>query len=226
MVITGRQPCLEAKRAEKALKLYVRKGASIHFDNIDIPFEVLPKKEFETRFGLDSQGVACEVSDFEYMPLSMLLKDVENIKGILFLDKILDTHNFGAIIRAAHCFGIRHIIVPKYDQAPVTNATYKASAGSLFYMNIIEVTNLGEAIDELKKKNFFIVASDMDGTSSLKNCRDKVAYPLGVIIGSEGRGIRQSILERADMTVKIEMNAIIDSLNASMSAAIMLYEFF
>ncbi len=226
MIISGRNPVIEAKKCGKAKKIIVRQGASIHFDNIDIPFEVLGRSVFEERYGLETQGVVCEVDDFQYIELKDIFKNISQVKGVVFLDKIQDPHNFGAIIRACHCFGIRYIIVPKYDMASVTPAVYKASAGALFYTEICQVVNLGQAIDDFKKKGFLIASADINGDINLKSSSNMVSYPLGVIIGSEGRGIRQSILERSDYKLRISMDSEIDSLNASMSCAVILYELF
>lgn len=225
MIITGRNPVFEALASSKAKKIYVRHGANVHFDNVKIPFEVLGKKVFEEKFGTETQGVAALIDDFEYTDFKDVVDDIKKEKGVVLLDKIQDVHNFGAIIRAAHCFGINHIIVPRYDQAKVNQGVYKSSAGAIFYVKIIEVVNLGNAIDDLKKIGFSIVAADMDGGIKL-NKIDNVKYPLGLVIGSEGRGIRESLLERADLKVVIPMEAKIDSLNASMSASIFLYQFF
>lgn len=226
MIISGRNPVIEAKRSGRAKKIIVRHGASIHFDNIDVPFEVLGRRAFEELYGTETQGVVAEIDDFEYSDLKDILKDADKISGVVFLDKIQDPHNFGAIIRAVHCFGLRHIVVPRHDQAKVSSAVYKASAGALFYMNVCEVVNLGQAVDEFKSRGFSILALDIDGDKDLKSLRGEVKYPLGVIIGSEGKGIRESILERADYKVKINMDSNIDSLNASMSSAVILYELF
>lgn len=225
MIITGRNPVFEALASSKAKKIYVRHGANVHFDNVKIPFEVLGKKVFEEKFGTETQGVAALIDDFEYTDFKDVIDDIKKEKGVVLLDKIQDVHNFGAIIRAAHCFGINHIIVPRYDQAKVNQGVYKSSAGAIFYVKIIEVVNLGNAIDDLRKIGFSIVAADMDGGVKL-NKIDNIKYPLGLVIGSEGRGIRESLLERADLKVVIPMEAKIDSLNASMSASIFLYQFF
>ncbi len=225
MIISGRNPVIEAKKSGKAKKIIVRQGASIHFDNINIPFEVLGRRAFEEKYGTETQGVVCVVDDFEYTELKDILKKSSRIEGVVFLDKIQDPHNFGAVIRACHCFGIRYI-VPRHDQAKVSPAVYKASAGSLFYTEICEVVNLGQAIDEFKSKGFAIAAADIYGDINLKSTSSIVKYPLGVIIGSEGRGIRESILERADYKLKISMASDIDSLNASMSCAVILYQLF
>ena len=226
MIIFGRNPVIEAKKSGKAKKIIVRHGANIHFDNIDIPFEVLGRRAFEERYGTETQGVVCVVDDFEYAELKDILKKSSLIERVVFLDKIQDPHNFGAVIRACHCFGIRHIIVPRHDQARVSPVVYKASAGSLFYTEICETVNLGQAIDEFKNKGFSIAAADINGDINLKSASSIVKFPLGVIIGSEGRGIRGSILERADYKLKISMASDIDSLNASMSCAVILYQLF
>ncbi len=225
MIITGRNPVFEALSSSKAKKIYVRHGASVHFDNVKVPFEVLGRSVFEEKFGTETQGVAALIDDFEYSQLKDCINDIKKEKGVVFLDKIQDPHNFGAIIRAAHCFGINHIIVPRYEQAKVSQSVYKSSAGAVFYVKVIEVTNLGNAIDDLKKEGFTIAAAQMNGASKL-NKVENVKYPLGIIIGSEGRGIRESLLERADLKVMIPMKAKIDSLNASMSAAIFFYQLF
>ena len=187
---------------------------------------MLGRRAFEEKYGTETQGVVCVVDDFEYTELKDILKKSSRIEGVVFLDKIQDPHNFGAVIRACHCFGIRYIIVPRHDQAKVSPAVYKASAGSLFYTEICEVVNLGQAIDEFKSKGFAIAAADIYGDINLKSTSSIVKYPLGVIIGSEGRGIRESILERADYKLKISMASDIDSLNASMSCAVILYQLF
>ena len=226
MIISGRNPVIEAKNSGKAKKIIVRHGSSIHFDNINVPFEVLGRRAFEELYGLETQGVVAEVDDFEYLDFRVMVRDKSTYDGVVFLDKIQDPHNFGAIIRAAHCFGIRNIVVPRHDQAKVTPTVFKASAGALFYMNISEVVNLGQAIDDFKKAGFKIAAADINGNINLKESSDTVQMPVGVVIGSEGKGIRESILERADYRLKINMNADIDSLNASMSSAIIFYQLF
>ena len=226
MIITGRNPVFEALASRQAKKIFVRHGASVHFEKVDVPFEVLGRKVFEERFGIETQGVAALVDDFEYSDLKPHLQSIKKEKGVVFLDKIQDPHNFGAIIRAAHCFGINYIIVPRHDQAKISPAVYKSSAGAVFYVKIIEVVNLGQAVDLLKSEGFTIAAAHMDAGVRLDEAVDKVNYPLGIIIGSEGRGIRESIIEKAHLKLNIPMNACIDSLNASMSAAVIFYQLF
>lgn len=226
MIITGRNAVFEALASKAAKKIYVRKGASVHFDNVDVPFEVLSKGAFESKFGHETQGVAAQIPDFEYTDFRVRLTGMKNEKGVVLLDQIQDPHNFGAVIRAAHCFGIKDIIVPRHEQAHVSPVVYKASAGALFYCNVIEVVNLGQAVASLKNEGFTIAAADMEGDIPLEEAKTRVNYPLGVIVGSEGKGIREGVLSRADLCISIPIEARIDSLNAAMSAAIIFYTFF
>jgi len=233
LIVSGRNVVLEALKANRAKKIIVRHGASIHFDDIQIPFEVAGRRDFEAKYGFETQGVVCEIDEFEYSDFNQYLQkqqeqnNQENIKGVIVLDKIQDPHNFGAIIRAAHCFGVTDIIVPKHDQAKVTPAVFRASAGSIFYSMIFEVTNLGSAVEDLINNQFLIVAADIgEDALPISQFKPESNRSIAVIIGSEGKGIRESILNRADIKLKIEMNSKIDSLNASMSSAIICYQLF
>lgn len=226
MIVTGRNPVFEALKSKAAKKIYVRKGATVHFEKVEVPFEVLSRGAFESQFGEETQGVAALVDDFQYADFKTRLPLMKDSCGVALLDQIQDPHNFGAVIRAAHCFGITDIIVPRHDQARVTPSVYKASAGALFYCNITEVVNLGQAVDSLKDEGFAVACADMEGDTPLYEANQSVQSPIAVIIGSEGKGIRESILDRADVKLRIPMKAKIDSLNASMSAAVIFYELF
>ncbi len=227
LLISGRNAVLEAVHSGKARKIIVRHGASIHFDDIKVPFEVLGRRDFEYEYGLETQGVVAEIDDFSYSDFRTYFHDNKEKGNVAILDKIQDPHNFGAIIRATHCFGIRDILVPRHDQAGVTPAVYKSSAGALFYSRVFEIVNLGNAVDDLKKLGFVIIAADIsEDAVPLKSFEIDDKRKKAIIIGSEGKGIRQSILERADFRVNINMNSKIDSLNASMSSAILCYHLF
>lgn len=226
MIITGRNPVFEALASNAAKKVFVRHGASVHFDKVTVPFEVLGRSVFEEQFGLETQGVAALIDDFEYTDFKARLPKLSAERGVLMLDQIQDPHNFGAVIRAAHCFGIKDIIVPRHEQAKVSPAVYKSSAGAIFYCNVIEVVNLGQAADSLKENGFTVAAAEMEGGITLGNAKKEAKYPMAVIIGSEGKGVRESILARADLRLSIPMKAKIDSLNAAMSAAVICYSLF
>lgn len=224
MLIYGKNPVFEAVKAGKAYKVYIRKGTALYNVTFDIPVAVLNKREFDSRFHADSQGIAAEVCDIEYVSFDDIKESLADARGAVILDRIQDPHNYGAIIRSAHCFGINHIIVPRYHQAPVTAAVCKASAGAVFYVTIVEETNLSVVCLKLKELGYNIVAADMEAKTSLKDyqCSDKTV----VIIGSEGKGVREGLASASDDVIYIPMKGKIDSLNAAQSAAVILYELF
>lgn len=224
MFVTGRNPVFEAEKAGLIKQVFIRKGARVYDINFTCKVSIIGRQEFEERFGDDAQGVAAEVPEFEYADFAPSRDRLAQAKGVVVLDRIYDPQNFGAIIRAAHCFGLRDIIVSRYQQAPVTAAVYKASAGSLFYMNIIQVTNIGRALDDLKELGYTVAAAVLDGSTDLREISAKP--PIAMIIGSEGSGIREGVREKADIRLRIPMEAEIDSLNAAQSASVILYGLF
>jgi 23S rRNA (guanosine2251-2'-O)-methyltransferase len=221
MIIYGKNPVYEACKTNKCKKVFVKQGTKIDFKKIGKNFETIEPHIFDKKYGASSQGIAAEI-DFEYQDFEILLDDIIKNGKVVILDHIVDPHNFGAIIRSAHCFGFNNIIVAKDNQVSVTPTVFKTSAGSLLYSNIIEVTNIARTLDELKKYGFFVYAADIRGDIKLSevNFSDKSV----IIIGSEENGIRKNVLKRADVTFKIPMNSKIDSLNASQSASIIFYE--
>lgn len=223
MIIYGKNPVFEAAKADKIEKVYIRKGTALYNVDFNAAVEIMDKREFDSRFAREAQGVAAEVPELTTVNLKDAMDDIVKEGKAVILDRIQDPHNYGAIIRSAHCFGVKHIIVPRYQQAPVTPSVFKASAGAIFYTTIVEETNLSNVCIALKREGFKIAACDMDGTS-LKEVKPE--GPLALIIGSEGKGLRQSLGDVADVVVSIPMQGSIDSLNASASAAITLYEFF
>ena len=224
MIIYGKNPVFEAIKAAKAHKIYIRKGAALYNIKFDLPVQVMQQTEFDGRFHREAQGVAAEVDDIIPVRLNEAAAELEKAKSVVILDRIQDPNNYGAIIRSAHCFGIKHIIVPRYHQAAISPAVCKASAGAIFYITVIEETNLSNVCTKLKNMGYMVTACDMAGETTLKNAifSDKVA----VIVGSEGKGIRDGLAQCADRIVRIPTRGQIDSLNAAQSAAIVFYEIF
>jgi 23S rRNA (guanosine2251-2'-O)-methyltransferase len=221
MLIYGRNPVLEAIKTGKAEKIFIRRGALIHDTKFDLPVAVLSKGEFDIKFPKESQGLAAETANITPAPF-----DTSGIEGgVVILDRIQDPQNYGAILRSAVCFGVKTAVVARYNQAPVTPAVVKASAGAVFYMNIYEITNLRQACEGLKSAGYYILAADSAGSISLREYTP--AGKTAVIIGSEGRGIRQSLWEEAEGVLRIDMEeGGIASLNAAQSAAIIFFRIF
>ena len=169
---------------------------------------------------VNHQGIAVEINDYEYYELSDLLKELESKEYpcIAMLDGIEDPHNFGAIIRSGDAFGIDGYIICKNRQVGLTNTVAHVSTGAIEYAKVAKVTNLNRAIEELKEKGYWIVASDGLAKQSYRDIDYKMKTC--VIIGSEGRGISESIKKNSDFLTKIPMVGHVNSLNASVAAAL------
>ncbi|MEG2348055.1 MAG: 23S rRNA (guanosine(2251)-2'-O)-methyltransferase RlmB [Clostridia bacterium] len=173
----------------------------------------------------NSQGIVASVTDFEYAEIEDIL-DVAKLKNeppfILILDKIEDPHNLGAIIRSAECLGVHGIIIQKRNACQITDTVEKTAAGACSYVKVARVTNITDAIKKLKEASLWIYGLDMDGEKEVYNT--KFDGPIGIVIGNEGEGISRLVKQNCDFITKIPMSGNINSLNASVSAAISIYE--
>lgn len=175
--------------------------------------------------GGSHQGVLARVRAYPYASFSQLDEIIASELSpdrILILDGITDPRNFGAILRTAEAVGVRHIIIPKDRSVGITPVVYKASAGAISHLRVYRVTNLRRAISSLKAKGFWIVGLDADAKQDYASQQ----YPkkLGIVLGSEGRGIRPLISNQCDYLVRIPMKGKISSLNVSVAGAVLLYE--
>ena len=184
-------------------------------------YTYLNSKQMEDLVGKNNhQGVIVEINDYKYYELDDLLKELENVTYpcIAILDGIEDPHNFGAILRSGDAFGIDGYIIASNRQVGLTNTVAHVSTGAIEYSKVCKVTNLNQTINKLKENGYWIVASD---GSAKMNYRD-VDYKMkiGVIIGSEGKGIGPLLLKNSDYVTKIDMVGHVNSLNASVAAAL------
>ena len=164
------------------------------------------------------QGVMIEVDSFQY-------KSLEDIKGsqkLILLDKIEDPHNLGAIIRSAESFGFDGVIIPERRSAKVSPTVYKTSAGAINNLKIVMVKNLNRAMEEIKEDGFWIygLAGEAENSIDQTDLKGKVA----LVVGNEGDGLSRMAREHCDMLVKIPMQGLVNSLNASVATAISMYE--
>lgn len=164
----------------------------------------------------NNQGIIIDINEYDYKTLDV----IEDDNLVLMLDHLEDPHNFGAIIRTCEAKGIKNIIIPK-DRGVVVNETVmKTSAGALNHVNIIMVTNLVTAIDKLKNKGYFVYSAEADGENYNKvDYSDKVL----LVIGSEGHGLSRLVRQNSDCIISIPMRGVVNSLNASVAAAILIY---
>jgi len=171
------------------------------------------------------QGVIAIVPPFEYCELEDILKEAKERKEdpfILILDGIEDPHNLGSIIRTAETAGVHGIIIPKRRAAAVNATVSKVSTGAIEHMKVARVNNINEAINTLKKENVWICGTDMN-TEKYYYEQD-LKGPIAIVIGSEGFGISRLVKDNCDFMVKIPMKGKITSINASVSAGIIVYE--
>lgn len=186
--------------------------------------EVAPQKLDFLSGGAVHQGIGCFVAEHSYCEVSDILKcaaDRGEAPFILVCDSIEDPHNLGALIRTAEASGAHGIIIPKHRSVSVTPTVAKAASGALEYMNIARVTNLNNAITELKENGVWVFAADMDGESW---CNADCTVPLAIVIGSEGHGVSRLVKKNCDRVLSMPMFGKINSLNASVAAAVLMYE--
>ena len=171
------------------------------------------------------QGVIAIVPPFEYCDVDDILnvaKEKNEDPFVIILDGIEDPHNLGAIIRTAETAGAHGVVIPKRRAVGVNSTVNKSSAGAVEYMKVARVNNITETMNYLKEKGLWIIGTDMDTDKYYYN--QNMTGPIAIVIGSEGFGMSRLVKENCDILVKIPMNGKITSLNASVSAGIVMYE--
>jgi 23S rRNA (guanosine2251-2'-O)-methyltransferase len=172
-----------------------------------------------------TQGVVAIVPTKTFVDVDSIFEVAaeRNEKGfVLILDEIEDPHNLGALVRTAECAGVHGVVVPKHHAAPVTSTVVKTAAGATEYMAMAEVTNIVNAIDFLKSRGYWVVGLDASGDKLYTDA--DYGTPVALVVGNEGKGIRRLVREHCDHIVKIPLYGHIDSLNASVAAALAMYE--
>jgi 23S rRNA (guanosine2251-2'-O)-methyltransferase len=225
----GIHPVREALRAHRALdKVLIAKGAAgprIQ-EIIDLCRAASVPLRFENRDALDraSKGVAHQgVIAFGAAHQYVELGQVEQANLLVVLDGVEDPHNLGAIIRTAHAAGANAIIVPERRSAPLTETVDRAAAGALAHLPVVRVTNVSQTLEHLKRRGFWIYGLDEQGVELY----DHVDYntPTVIVLGAEGKGLHQSVKNHCDVLVRIPMAGAVSSLNVSVAAGVVLFEY-
>lgn len=233
-LIIGRNAVSEALRSGRAIDtLMVARGernGSIGRiiaecrDNGVVVKEVDRKKLDLMCGGAVHQGIAAYAASHEYASIDDIFALAEE-RGekpfIIICDELEDPHNLGAVIRTAEATGAHGIIIPKRRNASLSYVVGKASAGAVEYVPVARVSNIAQTIDELKEKGIWFYAADMDGEDW---CSVNYDGGVGLVIGSEGRGISRLVKEKCDFIVSMPMKGRINSLNASVAAGVLMYE--
>lgn len=234
-IITGRNPVAEAIKSGRTIDtLYIARGelkgsarviAALARER-DIPIKEVDRKKLDLMTAHSThQGVVALASIKEYSSVDDIFALAES-RGekpfVIVLDEIEDPHNLGAIIRTAECAGAHGVIIPKRRSAGLSFTVGKASAGAYEYVPVARVTNISAAIEELKERGCWVYGADMDGETY---CSCDLRGAAALVIGSEGKGLGRLVREKCDAVLSLPMQGRINSLNASVAAGVLMYEF-
>jgi 23S rRNA (guanosine2251-2'-O)-methyltransferase len=234
-LIAGRQPVLEALKSRQPIEriLILHGTTGSHIDQakqlarkLAIPVKETDKERFAELAGDTlTQGIIAIIDSYRYAEIEEILaaaKQKNEHPFLLVLDEIEDPHNLGALIRSAECAGVHGVVIPLHNAASVNSTVIKTSAGATAHLLIARVTNIAQTLDELKKAGVWIVGTEMES--------DKLYYEhdysgsLAIVVGNEGKGMRRLVKEKCDFLVKIPMHGHIESLNASVAGALVMFE--
>ncbi len=234
-ILYGIHPVIEAFKAARRhfQGIYLEKGStSYRLQSIrsiarihGVMVSEVSADQLTSMAGTDShQGVAARVSRFRCTDFSRVMETAGHSERtpLLALDNIADPHNLGAVLRTALCTGAGAVLIPKDRSAPPTPAVSKISAGAMEHTRLVQVTNLARSLEALKSRGFWIVGLDQD--AELKMYGVDLDMPLVLVVGGEEKGIRPLVRKACDMLVSIPQTGPLNSLNASVAAAIALYE--
>lgn len=234
--IEGRNSVYEALQAERVLhRILIARGA--HGNRVQdliaqaeakkIPVQIVERDLLErmTTTG-KHQGIIALAAPLDYCRLEDLFSTAESDSNqplLVILDGIEDPQNLGGIIRSAEAAGASGIIIPERRSAGLTASVVRASAGAAHYLPVVRVKNLSRMMEDLKKRGYWLVGADMDGTPLWEEKFD-FSLPVCLVLGGEGRGLRRLVRDSCDLVVSLPMRGRVGSLNVSVAAGILLFE--
>lgn len=208
---------LHGKGIDEVVRICKANGIYIHFEGREVIDRLSGTSKNQGVLGLAAAKQYSSVDDI------LELSHKRNEKPfILILDGVEDPRNLGAIIRTAECAGVHGIIIPKHHSSGLTDAVARTSAGAIEYLHIAKVTNISQTIERLKKQGVWVYGLDMDGEKEY----DQISYtePLAIVVGGEGKGVRDLVRKTCDEIVRIPLLGKVSSLNVSVAAGIILFE--
>lgn len=226
-IIYGRNPLREALKAKRVKEVFLSDSFSdnalieeIKKQNIKI--NIRKNNELNKMVDGVHQGIVAYIKRYEYSSLEEILYLAKNKKNplVIILDEINDPHNLGAIMRSADVFGAIGIIIKKHHQVELNSTVAKTSAGAINFVKVAQVSNLNQAIKVLKENGFWVICADGSGSTNYFDL--DYDFPCALIIGNEGKGVSRLLVEKSDYVVRIPMKGKINSLNASVAAAILM----
>jgi 23S rRNA (guanosine2251-2'-O)-methyltransferase len=235
LYIYGRKPIEEAILANpKNVKIvYVKdsvKDSEVtelrkYLSRYKITLTKVPENKLVKLVGdVNTQGFVAELKEFKSLDLNEWLETLDRDSNplVFVLDELEDPHNVGAIIRVAAASGASGVIMSKHRQAPITSTVFKTSAGTASTLPIVVVSNTNDTIKKLKDEKFWVIGLDAGEKKTIWD--EEFDAPVAVVIGNEGRGIRENTGKVCDYMLSIPMEPGVESLNASVSAAVVAYE--
>ena len=232
-MIAGKNPVLEALRAGREInKVWIAEGVKKTGveELLDLARErgvlvqFVPKQKVD-KLAENHQGIVASVAAYNYAELDDLFavaKAKNEDPFFLILDELEDPHNLGSIMRTADAIGVHGIIIPKRRAVGLTAVVAKASTGAIEHVPVVRVTNLAQTVDELKERGIWIAGTDAKGSADYRKM--DATLPLAIIIGSEGRGMARLLKDKCDFLYHLPMIGHVTSLNASVAAALLMYE--
>ena len=231
MLIFGKRSVIERLKTnpKSILNLYFQEGFEIpEIHNLSrrnkIPTRILFSKKFlKLSRGTLTQGVIAEVERYQYQDIESVFTQATYKKAVLIcLDRITDPQNLGAILRICACLGDFFVILPKHESVEINETVIKVACGAENHVPVCRVTNLAHVIRKAKDQGYFIAAAVTQGGEDLRLA--KLGFPLCIIFGSEGKGIREGLLKQIDYKLTLPMQGVGLSLNVAMSVGIFCYE--
>lgn len=230
MLIIGKNAVRELlKGTRKIFAVYAVEGFQDkelinEFQRKRIKVTYMNKKSFSAKFGEKAGGIVSEAEDYKYLTIEELIDKNSSKQDsvVLILDGLEDPHNLGAILRSADATGCDGIIIPKNRSVEVNDTVVKVSTGAYEYVDVVKVTNLNQTIEKLKENGYWVIGLELTGTMDYKDV--DYSGKCCLVVGSEGKGISPLVQKNCDLLVKIPMFGKVNSLNASVSAGLILYE--
>ncbi|MFH1846035.1 MAG: RNA methyltransferase [Candidatus Omnitrophota bacterium] len=231
MKIYGKRSVLERIRVNPGTikKIYLQKRVDLSeivkaLKEKCISFESVDNEWIKTKCGeVNVQGVVAEVSLFEYASFSQIIKECSTGASIpVFIDSITDPQNLGSIIRNVACLGGFSIVLPEHRSVCVNETVLRVACGGENYLKISKVTNLAGAVRQAKEKGVMMIGADVQGHEDVSKIRTDI--PIGVVIGSEGKGIRPGLAKLLDVKAVLPMHGAPLSYNAAVAATLFCYE--
>lgn len=233
-VLVGRNSIIEALNAGRTInRIFLQEGKTgtgvqevlrLARENA-VPVDYVKQAKLKEYNDDPHQGMVALVAPVKYYEMEDVL-EIAAEKGeqpfLLLLDELQDPNNVGAILRTAAAAGVDGVLLPKKRSCQITEAVFRASAGAAAYMPVVRIGNITQTLERLKKQGFWVAGADMQGKDFRKE--QDFSYPLVLVVGSEGKGLSRLVKENCDILLQIPMPGQGQSLNASVAAALLIYE--